>query len=137
MHLKGEEVVESEDEEEEVETKKPAKKSKMEDNEDEDQDEDMVDDGKGDADSSSGNEEEESKGQNLATIDQFKETRKKFNAKLKKDTEEEQKELAKVLMTNRQRKLYQKMEKEDTTKKDQVKKLKDKRKVVEKKGAKK
>lgn len=29
------------------------------------------------------------------------------------------------------------MEKEDTTKKDQVKKLKDKRKVVEKKGAKK
>jgi len=38
--------------------------------------------------------------------------RKAMNAQLKKDLEKEQKELAKVLMTNKQRKLYQKAEEE-------------------------
>jgi len=52
---------------------------------------------------------------------------------LKKDLEQEQKELAKTLMTNRQRKLYQKMQGEIDTKKEQAKKLKVKRKLIEKK----
>ena len=67
-------------------------------------------------------------------MDQLRDAKKKFNAKLKKDTEQEQKELAKVLMTNRQRKLYQKMEDDSKTKKETVSKLKTKRKAIEKKG---
>ena len=59
--------------------------------------------------------------------------RKAANAKLKKDLEKEQKEMAKVLMTNRQRKLYQKVEDENKTKKEYVKKLRVKRKGIEKK----
>jgi len=41
--------------------------------------------------------------------------------------------MAKVLLTNRQRKLYQKAEDEQNSKKDAVKKLKAKRKVISKK----
>jgi len=52
---------------------------------------------------------------------------------LKKDLEVEQKEMAKVLMTNRQRKLYQQAEKDIKVKKDGNKKLKIKRKAIEKK----
>jgi len=55
---------------------------------------------------------------------------------LKKDLEKEQKELAKVLMSKRQRKLYQKIEVEQSQKKEQVKKLKVKRKIIEKKKSK-
>jgi pescadillo protein len=119
-HLKGEEVVESESEEEEEvkPTKKASKKAaeKQETN-------DKV---KGDADSS---EEDEESEQDVAATQAEK---KKANAKLKKDLEKEQKELAKVLMTNRQRKLYQKAEEEQTSKKEQVSKLKIKRKTIEK-----
>ena len=46
--------------------------------------------------------------------------RKAANEKLKKDLAKEQKEMAKVLMTNRQRKLYQKAEDEQRQKKEQV-----------------
>lgn len=40
--------------------------------------------------------------------------------------------MAKVLMSNKQRKLYRKMEDEQKSKKEQVKKLKAKRKAIEK-----
>lgn len=59
--------------------------------------------------------------------------RKAANAQLKKDLEAEQKEMAKTLMTNRQRKLYQQVEKDIKVKKDSNKKLKVKRKTIEKK----
>ena len=79
-HLKGEEVVDSSsDEEEEVETK-PEKSNK---NDKTDKNDEEMGDGKGDADSSS-EEEESSEEQNL---DQLRDAKKKFNAKLKKDTE--------------------------------------------------
>lgn len=98
QHLKGEEVVESESENEEmveapkkapkkvaekkkvVEKKPPAKK------------------GKGDADSSSDEAESSDDG---APVAQTAQERKKANDKIKKDLEQEQKEMAKVLMTNR------------------------------------
>ena len=119
LHLKGEEVIESDDdvvEEEEVvavkaEPKKAEKKGKP---------------AKGDADSSSGEDSEE--------VDPLttKATRKLANEKLKKDLAAEQKEMAKTLMTNRQRKLYQKHEETENTKKATVNKLKIKRKTIEK-----
>jgi pescadillo len=96
-HLKGEEVVESDEDEEpiiEVPKKKaPTKKvtepeQKM----------------KGDADSSSEEESENEDPTEIVT------RRKAADAKLKRDLKEEQQEMAKVLMTNRQRKLYQKAE---------------------------
>ena len=59
--------------------------------------------------------------------------KKQANAQLKKDLEVEQKEMAKVLMTNRQRKLYQQAEKDIKVKKDSNKKLKIKRKAIAKK----
>merc|ERR1712086_973390 len=84
--------------------------------------------GKGDADSSSGEDSEpEEDPHNMAA------SRKAANAQLKKDLEAEQKEMAKVLMTNRQRKLYQQVEKESQVVKDKNKKLKIKRKAIEKK----
>ena len=63
-------------------------------------------------------------------------SRKAANAKLKKDLAAEQKEMAKTLMTNRQRKLYQKHEETEKSKKDKVTKLKIKRKTIEKAKAK-
>lgn len=124
MHMKGEEVLPSDDEEEEqqevkqkVLQSKPAKKVEEQPA------------GKNDADSSSDEEASESE-QDVATIQA---ERKLANAKLKKDLQKEQKELAKVLMTNKQRKLYQKAEDEQKTKKETVQKLKAKRKVIEKK----
>lgn len=91
LHLKGEEVIESDDdvvEEEEVveakvEKKKPEKKGQE------------VAAGKGDADSSSDDESEEVDPLTTAA------SRKLANAKLKKDLADEQKEMAKTLMTNR------------------------------------
>ena len=92
-HLKGEEVMESEDEEEEVvaapkKEKKETKKTKAQ--------EEPAPKGKGDADSSS--EDEQSEEEDIPTQ---KANKKAANARLKKDLEVEQKELAKVLMTNR------------------------------------
>lgn len=91
-HLKGEEVMESEDEEEVIEApkkeKKETKKSKAK--------EEPAPKGKGDADSSS--EDEQSEEEDIPTQ---KANKKAANARLKKDLEIEQKELAKVLMTNR------------------------------------
>ena len=59
--------------------------------------------------------------------------RVKANKKLKDDLEKERKEMGKVLMTNRQRKMYQQAADEVKVKKDNVKKLKVKRKTIEKK----
>lgn len=59
--------------------------------------------------------------------------RVKANKKLKDDLEKERKEMGKVLMTNRQRKMYQQAADEVKEKKDNVKKLKVKRKTIEKK----
>ena len=108
LHLKGEEVIESDDEEipdlvevakPKAEPKKAEKKAKAAPT-------------KGDADSSSGDESEEVDPLTTAA------TRKLANAKLKKDLAEEQKEMAKTLMTNRQRKLYQKHEQDENKKKE-------------------
>lgn len=73
--------------------------------------------GKGDADSSS---EDESSGEE-GPVAQTAQDRKKANEQLKKELEQEQKEMAKVLMTNRQRKLYQKVQGEIDEKKQQNK----------------
>jgi hypothetical protein len=62
-----------------------------------------------------------------------KQERVKANKKLKDDLETERKEMGKVLMTNRQRKMYQQAADEVKEKKDNVKKLKVKRKSIEKK----
>ena len=83
---------------------------------------------KGDADSSSGEDEESDEDPKVTAAE-----RKAANQKLKRDLEKEQKELAKVLMTNKQRKLYRKAEDEQASKKEAVKKLKIKRKIIEKK----
>jgi len=119
-HLKGEELVESEEEEEEVVVKPtPAKRATRSNKE-------VVPKGKTDMDSSS-EEENEDEPQELIAA------RKATNAKLKKDLEKENKEMAKVLMTNRQRKLYQKAEDDQKSKKEVVNKLKNKRRTIEKK----
>ena len=86
-------------------------------------------DGKGDADSSSGDEKSDSE-QDVALTQA---ERKAAHAKLKKDLQKEQQEMAKVLMTNRQRKLYQKAADEQKGKQESVKKLRAKRKTIEKK----
>ena len=62
---------------------------------------------KGDADSSSDEDSDEDDAEIVAPS---KAEKMAANAKLKKDIEKEQKEMAKVLLTNRQRKLYQKAE---------------------------
>lgn len=66
----------------------------------------------------------------------LKEKKKKQNEKLKKDIAKEQIELGRSLMTNRQRKLYQKVESEKKVKEEEIKKLKVKRKTIEKKKTK-
>ena len=66
------------------------------------------DKGKGDVDSSSDSDEDVSSSEE--DPDTIMAEKKAANAKLKKDLEKESKEMAKVLMTNRQRKLYQKAE---------------------------
>jgi len=109
MHLKGEEVMESDDEPEEQPV--PEKKRTRSAIKKEEEAEPVIKKGKGDADSSSEEDNEED-------IPTQKANKKAANAKLKKDLEKEQKELAKVLMTNRQRKLYKKIEDEQTTKKE-------------------
>jgi len=82
---------------------------------------------KGDADSSSDEESENDDPANIVAA------RKAADAKLKRDLKEEQQEMAKVLMTNRQRKLYQKAEEDQKTKQLAVQKLRVKRKAIEKK----
>ena len=73
--------------------------------------------GKGDHETSSGSDSESSEEEDPDTIMAEK---KAANAKLKKDLEKESKEMAKVLMTNRQRKLYQKAEDQQQAKKETV-----------------
>jgi pescadillo protein len=85
--------------------------------------------GKGDADSSS----DEESSDDGAPVAQSAKERKKANDKIKKDLELESKEMAKTLMTNRQRKLYQKVQGEIDEKKELNKHLKVKRKLIEKK----
>jgi len=99
-HLKGEEVVESDSEEVE-EAPKPTKKAEK-------PKEEPAVKAKGDADSSS--EDDDESDEEIAAPS--KAEKRSANAKLKRDLEKEQKEMAKVLMTNRQRKLYQKAEDE-------------------------
>ena len=131
MHLKGEEVIESDNEQsddemvedepkKEVKSKKAAPKKPQQEKK-----------GKGDADSSS--DEEESSDEEGAPVPQTAKERRAANQKLKQDLEQEQKEMAKVLMTNRQRKLYQKVQGEIDQKKEASKQLKIKRKKIEKK----
>lgn len=86
---------------------------------------------KGDADSSS--DEGEDSEADQPDANKIKAERSKANAKLKKDLEQEQKEMAKTLMTNRQRKMYQKAQQEIESKQENVKKLRAKRKIIEKK----
>lgn len=114
--MKGEEVIESDEEEQqEVKALPVPKKQKVE----------QVK-GKGDADSSSDEDNEADPETVIAA-------RKAQNAKLKRDLEKEQTEMAKVLMTNRQRKLYQKAEDEQKLKKEMVQKLKVKKRQISKK----
>lgn len=54
------------------------------------------------------------------------------NAKLKKDLAQEERERGRTLMSNRQRKMYQKLETEKQVKEDEIRKLKVKRKTLEK-----
>ena len=79
---------------------------------------------KDDVDSSSDEEDVEKEKE---MIQQTKREKMAANNKLKKDLEEERKELGKVLMSNRQRKLYQQAQEEAKGKKSSVKKLKAKR----------
>lgn len=58
--------------------------------------------------------------------------RTKKNEKLKRDLKKEQQELGKMLMTNRQRKLYEEVEKSKKTKKAAAKKLVEKKRKLEK-----
>lgn len=116
-HLKGEEVVDESDNDEDITEAKPVvKKQQLK--------AEATEKMKGDADSSS--DENEESDDEIAAPSQAE--KKAANAKLKKDLEKEQKELAKVLMTNKQRKLYQKAADEQKVKKEQVQKLKIKRK---------
>ena len=64
----------------------------------------------------------------------LKEKKKKANEKLKKDIAKEQVELGRSMMTNRQRKMYQKVENEKKVKDEAIKLLKVKRKTIAKKG---
>lgn len=99
QHLKGEEVVESEEEDEEmVEEVKPKKAPKKVAEKKTVENKAPVKRGKGDADSSSDEAESSDDG---APVAQTAQERKKANDKIKKDLEQEQKEMAKVLMTNR------------------------------------
>ena len=129
--LKGEEVVvdESSEDEASAEEDKPAaaapskKQAKATERQ------------KDDADSSSGDDEsdeEEDTAKTKADIAKAKQERAKANKKLKEDLEKERKEMGKVLMTNKQRKLYQQAADEVKEKRDNVKKLKVKRKAIEK-----
>ena len=54
------------------------------------------------------------------------------NDKLKRDLKKEQAELGKMLMTNRQKKVYQEVEKTQQKKKTAAKKLVEKKKRIEK-----
>lgn len=81
---------------------------------------------KGDADSSS--EEEGGESDNEETL---KKQKKVKNAKLKKELAKEQEELGKILMTKKQRQLYEQVDKSNQSKKQQAQKLKEKRNKIE------
>lgn len=59
------------------------------------------------------------------------------NEKIKRDLKKEQQELGKMLMTNRQKKMYQEVEKTAQKKKAASKKLIEKKKTIEKSKTKK
>jgi len=59
------------------------------------------------------------------------------NDKLKRDLKKEQQELGKILMSNRQKKVYQEVEKTQQKKKAVAKKLIEKKKTIDKKKQKK
>jgi len=143
LHLKGEEVVESDEEEDDmlVDESENSKTAEVNTKADKKQAQERR---RGDADSSSDEEaamdddEVMMKGDMSAEEAQRLKARKQAaNAKLKKELEQEQKELARTLMTNRQRKLYRKAEDEQKSKKVEIQKLKVKRKTLEKAKAKK
>ena len=108
MHLKGEEVLQSDSEDEEMEEEKPkeAEKKVKKAEPKKAAKKAPAKTGKGDADSSSDEESSDEEG----PVAQTAQERKKANDKIKRDLEQEQKEMAKTLMTNRQRKLYQKVQ---------------------------
>lgn len=122
--MTGEEVVESEDDsgsDEDVENEQPKVKAVVV--------------GKTDADSSveeSEDDEDEDAEQTKANLEKAKSERALANQKLKKDLEKEQKELAKTLMTNKQRKLYQTAKDEVKAKKNMARTLRAKRKQIQK-----
>lgn len=128
-HMKGEEIQASESENEEEEKKPPTAKQTKENKKE------ASSKSKGDADSSSeeSDDNEESESEEEINVEAIQAERKAANAQLKADLQKEQKELAKVLMTNKQRKLYQKAEDEQKQKTEQAKKLRAKRKIIEKK----
>jgi pescadillo protein len=101
-HLKGEEIIESEEEEEEEQPKKPVAKAKAEKTKakkaEEVVEEEEEADGKGDADSSEDEEASESQEEDVAMTQA---ERRAANAKLKRDLQKEQTEMAKVLMTKK------------------------------------
>lgn len=141
LHLKGEEVLESDEEDDMLVEESENSKAAEDDKADKKQGQERR---RGDADSSSDEEgamdddEVMMKGDMSAEEAQRLKARKQVaNAKLKKELDQEQKELARTLMTNRQRKLYRKAEDEQKSKKVEIQKLKVKRKTIEKAKAKK
>jgi pescadillo len=118
--LKGDLVDESESDEEDVKSEEeaPVVKKAVE--------KPAVVASKGDADSSS--EEEESADE--ASKKKLKQVK---NLKVKRELQKEQEELGKILMTKKQRQLYDQVDKSNSHKKDQAKKLKQKRSQIEKK----
>ena len=136
LHLKGEEVLESDEEDDMLVEESENSKAAEDDKADKKQGQERR---RGDADSSSDEEgamdddEVMMKGDMSAEEAQRLKARKQVaNAKLKKELDQEQKELARTLMTNRQRKLYRKAEDDQKSKKAEIQKLKVKRKTLEK-----
>ena len=138
LHLKGEEVMESDEEDDDmlVDDDENSKIAEADTKADKKQAQERR---RGDADSSSDEEgamdddEVMMKGDMSAEEAQRLKARKQVaNAKLKKELDQEQKELARTLMTNRQRKLYRKAEDDQKSKKAEIQKLKVKRKTLEK-----
>ena len=146
LNLKGEEIVEDEESSEEVDE---AKDDEMSDGEEKGTaaaakgtakgaGKDDAEKRKGDLDSSSEEEDEEERimrgDMTAREAAALKEKKKKANEKLKKDIAKEQVELGRSMMTNRQRKMYQKVENEKKVKDEAIKLLKVKRKTIAKKG---
>lgn len=150
LNLKGEEIVEDEEEEsseevdqgnddmsDEEEESKPAAGTKGKKDTTSKDAAKGTEKNKGDLDSSSDEDNDEEKvmrgDMTSHEAAALKDKKKKQNEKLKRDIAKEQLELGRSLMSNRQRKLYQKVENEKKVKEEEIKKLKVKRKLIEKK----